>query len=93
MKTLKKRLNYKSEIKHFFQNTLKKHQQVLTKNQVEFLNLIKKFSSNFYLVGETTIVLHLDHRQSIDFDLFSKKPNKTVFFIRLKIITQSALFP
>lgn len=48
------------------------HNEILTKNQQEALNLIKKFSKNFYLVGGTAIALHLGHRQSIDFDLFTK---------------------
>lgn len=47
------------------------HLNVLSKNQVQLLSLIKKFSNQFYLVGGTSIALHLGHRRSIDFDLFS----------------------
>lgn len=49
------------------------HKEILTENQQEALSLIKKFSKNFYLVGGTAIGLHLGHRQSIDFDLFTEK--------------------
>jgi hypothetical protein len=47
------------------------HPNILSKNQVQLLPLIEKFSNQFYLVGGTAIALHLGHRQSIDFDLFS----------------------
>lgn len=49
------------------------HKEILTKEQVELLPLIKKFSRDFILVGGTAIALHLGHRQSIDFDLFTTK--------------------
>ncbi len=45
----------------------------MTKEQVELLSLIKSFSQDFGLVGETAIALHIGHRRSIDFDLFTKK--------------------
>ena len=35
--------------------------------------LIKAFSKNYYLVGGTAIALHLGHRRSIDFDLFTSQ--------------------
>jgi len=47
------------------------HKEVLTKEQVELLPLIKKFNKNFGLVGGTAIALYIGHRKSIDFDLFS----------------------
>lgn len=49
------------------------HKEILTKNQVELLPLIKNFSKDFYLVGGTAIALYLGHRTSIDFDLFTSK--------------------
>lgn len=49
------------------------HKEILTAEQVELLPLIKKFSHNFILVGGTAIALHLGHRRSIDFDLFTTK--------------------
>jgi len=49
----------------------KMHEEVLTKEQIALLPLIADFSDNFGLVGGTAIALHLGHRRSIDFDLFS----------------------
>jgi len=37
------------------------------------LPLLEKFSKDFGLVGGTAIALHIGHRRSIDFDLFSDK--------------------
>jgi len=54
------------------------HNEILSQKQVELLKLISSFSKQFYLVGGTAIALQIGHRQSIDFDLFSKesiKPN------------------
>lgn len=44
---------------------------ILNSDQENLLPLVKSFSSNYYLVGGTAIALHLGHRRSIDFDLFS----------------------
>ncbi len=49
------------------------HQEVLTQEQLELLPLIKSFSREFYLVGGTAVALHIGHRRSIDFDLFTEK--------------------
>ncbi len=48
------------------------HKEVLNKNQIELLPLVKKFKREFYLVDGTAIALHIGHRRSIDFDLFKK---------------------
>ncbi len=45
--------------------------EILTKKQKEILLLIKSFSKDFGLVGGTAMALHLGHRRSIDFDLFT----------------------
>jgi len=47
------------------------HKEILTDKQIKLLPLVKKFSDTFYLVGGTAIALHIGHRQSIDFDLFT----------------------
>ena len=47
------------------------HNQILTKHQVELLPYFKAFNRSFYLVGGTAIALHIGHRRSIDFDLFT----------------------
>lgn len=48
------------------------HKEVLTVEQIELLPLVAKFSKNFGLVGGTAIALHLGHRESIDFYLFTQ---------------------
>lgn len=50
------------------------HPEILTKEQSELLSFLKRFIKSFYLVGGTAIALHLGHRRSIDFDLFSPQP-------------------
>lgn len=47
--------------------------EILTSEQIKLLPLLKIFSKEFGLVGGTAIALHLGHRRSIDFDLFSNK--------------------
>lgn len=49
------------------------HKEILTKEQIDLLPLVKRFSKDFYLVGGTAIALHLGHRESVDFDLFTYK--------------------
>jgi hypothetical protein len=49
------------------------HKEILTKEQLELLALIKSFAKDFYLVGGTAIALYIGHRHSIDFDLFIHK--------------------
>src|SRR3989344_1323093 len=48
------------------------HKEVLTKEQIKLLPLVNSFSKDFGLVGGTAIALHIVHRFSIDFDLFTK---------------------
>ena len=45
--------------------------EILTETQSKLLPIVKLFSKKFGLVGGTAIALHLGHRESIDFDLFS----------------------
>ena len=49
------------------------HKEIFTKEQEKILPLVVDFSDRFGLVGGTAIALHLGHRRSIDFDLFSNK--------------------
>lgn len=49
------------------------HNEILTREQIEILPFVGRFSRNFGLVGGTAIALHIGHRRSIDFDLFSLK--------------------
>ncbi|MDP1689538.1 MAG: nucleotidyl transferase AbiEii/AbiGii toxin family protein [bacterium] len=52
---------------------MRTHKEILTKEQLELLSLIEEFGKDFILVGGTAIALHVGHRRSIDFDLFSYK--------------------
>ena len=54
------------------------HPEILTKEQKELLPLVKKFYKDFGLVGGTAIALHIGHRESVDFDLFSFEEFKNV---------------
>lgn len=49
-------------------------EEILTKEQIELLPVVNLFSKDFGLVGGTAVALHIGHRESIDFDLFSTKP-------------------
>lgn len=49
------------------------HKEILTTQQLKLLPLAKSFSKDFGLVGGTAIALHIGHRESIDFDLFTLK--------------------
>ena len=54
------------------------HPEILTKEQKELLPLVKKFYKDFGLVGGSAIALHIGHRESIDFDLFSFEKFKNI---------------
>jgi len=47
--------------------------EILTVAQVKLLPFLKNFRRGFGLCGGTAIALHIGHRQSVDFDLFSVK--------------------
>jgi len=49
------------------------HNEVLKNQQIELIPLLKLFEKDYYLVGGTAIALHIGHRYSIDFDLFTSK--------------------
>ncbi len=51
----------------------KTHKEILTKEQIELLSLLRLFSKDFGLVGGTAIASYIGHRKSIDFDLFTNK--------------------
>ena len=66
------------------------HPEILTKEQRELLPLVKKFYKDFGLVGGTAIALHIGHRESIDFDLFSFNEFKTLN-IKRRIVNFKAI--
>lgn len=66
------------------------HKEILNQAQINLLPLLKLFSKDFGLVGGTAIALHLGHRQSLDFDLFStNKFNSSA--IRQKIASANSI--
>lgn len=52
------------------------HAEILTEQQLELLPLVARFSKEYYLAGGTAIALHIGHRRSIDFDLFTDRDIK-----------------
>ncbi|HBE43743.1 MAG TPA: hypothetical protein DDW27_21635 [Bacteroidales bacterium] len=48
------------------------HIGALTDKQLSLLPYLSRFKRSFYLVGGTAIALHIGHRRSVDFDLFSR---------------------
>ncbi len=66
------------------------HLNILTDNQRELLPLVQQFKRSFYLVGGTAIALHIGHRRSIDFDLFTaSKLSKA----RIRSVLRTCPFP
>lgn len=47
------------------------HDEILSEAQRNLLPLMAQFHDEFYLVGGTAIALHIGHRRSIDFDMFT----------------------
>lgn len=47
------------------------HEEILAPEQKKLLPLVALFKKDFGLVGGTAIALHIGHRESLDFDLFS----------------------
>ncbi len=66
------------------------YKHVLTQQQIELLPLIKEFAKEFYLVGGTAVALHIGHRRSIDFDLFT---NRDIKRKRIKRFIEKHQFP
>ncbi len=47
------------------------HKEILTPEQDKLLPLVARFRRGFGMVGGTAIAIHIGHRESIDFDMFS----------------------
>jgi hypothetical protein len=48
------------------------HTEIFNVDQAKLLPYLKSFNRSFYMAGGTAIALHLGHRRSIDFDLFTQ---------------------
>ncbi|GAB4414489.1 MAG: nucleotidyl transferase AbiEii/AbiGii toxin family protein [Thermodesulfovibrionales bacterium] len=57
--------------------------EILTDTQQRLLGLIRLFKNDFYMAGGTAIALHIGHRRSIDFDLFTDKSLDSLKIIRI----------
>lgn len=66
------------------------HEEILTKEQKKLLPIVGDFSKDFGLVGGTAIALHIGHRESIDFDMFSFKSFENLQ-IRNKIVKKTKI--
>jgi hypothetical protein len=64
--------------------------EILTEIQLKLLPTVKLFSKKFGLDGGTAIALHLGHRESLDFDLFSFNGFNN-YSIRTKITKKVAI--
>ncbi|MBD3300522.1 MAG: hypothetical protein GF347_04170 [Candidatus Moranbacteria bacterium] len=47
--------------------------KILDKERLEVVKYLKNFKKDFYLGGGTALALQIGHRDSVDFDFFSKK--------------------
>lgn len=66
------------------------HREILTDKQIRLLPLIKRFSRSFGLVGGTAFALHLGHRRSVDFDLFTyEKFDRDAVLSKIRTHTKS----
>lgn len=63
------------------------HNEIINPQQSDLIPYLRVFKRSFYLVGGTAIALHIGHRQSIDFDLFTpSRLDKTRIKAKLKEI-------
>lgn len=67
------------------------HTEILTSEQQQLLPLVRQFTKEYYLVGGTAIALHIGHRKSIDFDLFTAKKIRHITI--KKLISENAPTP
>jgi len=65
-------------------NISKIHYEVLDKKKLNLLNQLAPLVKNFVLSGGTALSLQIKHRQSFDFDFFSKTEIPADFLARLK---------
>jgi hypothetical protein len=54
------------------------HLEIFNQEQKDIIPFLKFYKKKYYLVGGTAIALHLGHRRSIDFDLFTYEKVNTL---------------
>ncbi len=62
------------------------HTEILSAAQQTLIPLLKEFRGSFGLVGGTALALHIGHRESVDFDLFTSEPLRHAA-LRQQVIT------
>jgi len=61
--------------------------EILDKKRIAVLKLFSVFKEDFYLAGGTALALQIGHRDSVDFDFFTRKKfNSERLFAELKTI-------
>lgn len=60
------------------------HWQILSKNQIQALKSLKRFSKYGVLAGGTALALQFNHRKSLDLDVFLPKPISRQFVFAMK---------
>ncbi len=66
------------------------HLEILNKEQFDLLPFIKKYVKSYYLVGGTAIALHIGHRRSVDYDLFTES-RVNVLSIKKQVVVSGFL--
>lgn len=59
--------------------------EILDKKRQKILPFLKRFKNDFYLAGGTALALQIGHRDSIDFDFFTRNDIDTAkLFLNIK---------
>ena len=72
------------------------HKEVLKPEQIQILPLLRLFKNDYYLVGGTALALHIGHRYSLDFDLFTnnslRKKSIKILLAKNNYVIQEVLY-
>ncbi len=69
------------------------HLEILNSEHKLLLPILSQFKRECYLVGRTAILLHIGHRESIDFNLFKEKDiRKKDVYTKLKNLDYKVSF-
>ena len=62
------------------------YQEILDKSRLKVFNILSHFRVDGYLAGGTALALQLNHRKSVDFDVFVGKAISNAFKLKVKRI-------
>jgi predicted nucleotidyltransferase component of viral defense system len=65
------------------------HLETLTPEAKRLFPTLEIFTDDFYLAGGTALALHLGHRISVDFDMFSENPIKKTLLAKVEELYSS----